>query len=430
MFFKMIGVSIGMHYRGSLQAGILLLIIAALATAAVFFYLYIPTQPPIADETGWTEEGLKSVLNANNEFAFDLYNKLSKEVNGNLVYSPYSIFSALTIVYEGAKGKTASEMRTTLHLPAALTLRGNFGKLYNIINKTSNGCELRTGNALWIQKDYPILDSYKNVVEKYYGAKSANLDFINETERSRRIINSFIEEQTNGRIKELIPPDYLTEWTRMVITNAVYFSGEWKWQFEPKNTRKMDFRTSDGKIARVEMMRMNPEDVEFYYADLHNLQLLELPYANEKISMWIILPKNDLSEIEPITLEKFQEWKKAAKKTELADIYIPKFEFTTKQELKDVLQNLGIREAFSEDADFSGITDKKELFIDFVIHQAYINVHEKGTEAAAATAVGMKLTAVPVFNVFKADHPFVFIIQERETGVILFVGKVVNPISK
>jgi serpin B len=409
----------------SLTIGILLLVVtmaAVFASAIIFIHPYEPKRPPKTSSVGWTEEGIREVVLANNRFALDLYSELSKYETGNIFFSPYSISSALAIVYEGARGKTADEIRAVFHFPDYETLRPNFAAIYNSINENCRGCELRTGNALWVQEGFPLLESYKSVVEEYYGGKAANLDFARETEKSRQTINSFIEEQTNRKIKELIPPGLLRPETVLVITNAIYFKGNWRWEFDPKETRKMDFKTPNGTVT-VPMMCMFPSDVKFKYAELKDLQILELPYADGNVSMIILLPKEDLGKIEPLTVEKLEEWKSKMEETTLDAIYIPKFEFETKYILNSHLKRLGMPTAFTPQADFSGITPIK-IWIDFIIHQAYVKVDEKGTEAAAATGVGMTLG---VKRVFMANRPFIFIIQQNDTGNILFLGRVINP---
>ena len=254
------------------------------------------------------------------------------------------------------------------------------------------------------------------------------LDFVKETEKSRETINNFIEEQTNDKIKDLIPAGYLDKMTRLVLTNAIYFKGIWEWEFDKTDTRDGIFRITSDNTVEIPIMHMNPEDAKFNYAETEKLQILELPYKGEKISMLILLPIEDLNTIESVlTTEKLNEYKSQMKETKLDSISLPKFEFDTKYFMKDTLISLGMPTAFSDDADFSGMTGKKDLYISNVIHQAYVAVDEKGTEAAAATAVIMReLSAMPT-NVFRADHPFIFIIQEKETGNILFLGRVIDP---
>jgi len=396
--------------------------------ATFFLFPYQPTKPPQANEVGSTPEGIQEVMKANNQFAFKLYSELARRESGNIFYSPYSIFSALAMTYEGAKGGTAAEMKVVFSFPESDVLRPNFAALYNRINEEAKGYELRTGNALWIQKDYPFLEDYLKRVEGYYGGKATVLDFVAETEKSQKTINAFIEEQTNNKIKDLIPPGYIDEYTRLVLTNAIYFKGYWKTAFNESLTGEDDFWIAPNRSVKVQMMRMNPnETTKFNYADIGDVQILELPYTGEKISMLIILPK-DLEATESLlSAERLDDYRSKMKEERLDEICLPKFELETKYFMKESLSALGMPSAFSEVADFSGMTGKKDLFISEVIHQAYVKVDEKGTEAAAATAVIMELTAITEMKVFRADRPFIFIIQERETGNVLFMGRIIDP---
>jgi serpin B len=405
---------------------VIAILAVGIVAAGLFLYPYSPDSPPAADDTGSTSEGIQEVVDANNQFAFELYSELDKTSQGkNVFYSPYSISSALAMTYEGAKGQTADEMKNVFHFPESSILRPNFAAIYNNINRHDKEYELKTGNALWVQQDYPFLEDYLNTTEKYYAGKAANLDFVREKEKSRQIINSFIEEQTNNKIKDLIPKEFLNPFTRLVLTNAIYFKGTWQWEFDESDTRESDFKISLGNTVKVPMMYMKNDKAEFNYADLGELQILELPYKGDDISMLIILPNETLKDVE-LSSDKLNEYKSQMQETKLDGIYLPKFEFDTKYFLEDTLKAMGMPIAFSPAADFSGMTGRKDLYIAYVIHQAYVKVDEKGTEAAAATAVIMK-TFVGPRKIFEADHPFIFIIQEKETGNILFMGKVVNP---
>ncbi|MEM4663137.1 MAG: serpin family protein, partial [Candidatus Diapherotrites archaeon] len=280
-------------------------------------------------------------------------------------------------------------------------------------------------------KNYPFLKEYLGIVEKYYGGKAAELDFVNEPEKSRQIINGFIEEQTNGKIKDLIPAGMIDEMTRLVLTNAIYFKGTWLVEFDSKDTKEADFTVSPGNTVKVQMMHMVPKEKQFNYAETDELQILELPYSGEELSMLILLPKGDIDSLEKnLTEEKLTEYKALMQKTEIGLIEIPKFEINTKYFMGEKLSKMGMPNAFTERADFSGMTGNKDLYISEVVHQAYVKVDEKGTEAAAATAVIMKMTSIGSTNVFVADHPFIFIIQHKETGAILFMGRVMNPNAK
>ncbi|HLG25052.1 MAG TPA: serpin family protein [Candidatus Nanoarchaeia archaeon] len=385
---------------------------------------------PIVDDAKATSEGINNVVNANNQFAFDLYSEFKdKNQNKNIFFSPYSISLALTMTYEGAKGQTAEEMESVLHIPKEAGLRRpNFAKIYNDINKKDKKYKLSTANALWAQKEYKFLEDYTGTVEKYYGGKVTNLDFVKESEKSSEIINSWIEEQTNGKIKDLIPPGVLNADTKLVLTNAIYFKGTWVKQFDKKDTQNEDFTISPGQTAKVPMMRLAGGDSKFSYAETDEIQILEMPYDGEDLSMLVILPKeNNLGKTEAsVNLKKLSEWKGMLKEQRV-DIFIPRFKFETKYFMVETLKDLGIHSAFSG-ADFSGIDGTKSLFISDVIHQAFVEVNEEGTEAAAATAVVAQTTSVgPRIPVFRADRPFIFIIQQKDTGNILFLGKVNNP---
>ncbi|MDP2941585.1 MAG: serpin family protein [Candidatus Omnitrophota bacterium] len=377
-----------------------------------------------------------SVVNVNNQFAFDLYSKY-KSKDGNIFYSPYSISSALAMTYEGARGKTGEEMQAVFLFPQDASMRrDSFLKIYQQINKKDKKYKLSMANALWAQRDYKFLEDYFSLVEKYYGGKTTNLDFVKETEKSRLTINSWVEEQTNYKIKDLIPPGILNSLTRLVLTNAIYFKGFWLKQFDKKDTKEEDFSITPANKIKAKMMYLSDKEASFNYAETDKLQIVELPYEGNDLSMLILLPKeDDLKAIEEsLNFKKLSEWKSLLQ-SEVVNISLPKFKFETKYFMAQDLQDMGMPTAFTQGidfggkADFSGMTGNKDLHIDQVIHQAFVEVNEEGTEAAAATAVVMETGFVspnPI-KIFKADHPFIFIIQDRETGNILFIGRVSDP---
>jgi len=379
---------------------------------------------PTAADSKATNEGVGIVVGANNQFALDLYLKF-KDEEENIFFSPYSISTALAMTYEGARGKTAEEMRSVFYFPEDDDIRRySFARIYNQINKKEKKYKLHTANALWTQIDYSFLDEYLDVVEKYYAGKATNLDFGNETEKSRETINGWVEERTNNKIKDLIPAGILNADTRLVLTNAIYFKGTWLLQFNKEYTRQEDFKVNPEKTVKVDMM--NLIDEEFNYGETEELQVLEMLYDGEELSMLVILPKEDnlKSAEDLLSLKKLNELRNALTKQKV-DVYIPKFKFETKYFMKETLMEMGMSSAFGG-ADFSGMNGTKNLFIDNVIHQAFVEVNEEGTEAAAATALVMK-EAISEKIVFNADHPFIFMIQERETGNILFMGRVFDP---
>ena len=389
------------------------------------------SQTQTADDTQATAEGVNEVIKANNQFAFSLYKELRND-SENIFFSPYSISAALAMTYEGAKGKTAEEIQKIFDFPADdISRRSSFAKIYNDLNKNENKYDLSTANALWGQRNFSFEEEYIKTVKDYYAGKLENLDFKTEAEESRKIINKWIEQQTNNKITDMIPSGAIDSLTRLVITNAIYFKGDWLIEFDKKNTRDQDFKISEGSEIKVPMMGLRGEKAEFSYAETDDVQLIELLYQGEEISMLVILPKEGtLDDFEKsLDYEKLSELKNQLEKQRV-DVYLPKFKFETKSMLKQALSGMGMPTAFSEYADFSGMTNQERLKIAEVIHQAYIDVNEEGTEAAAATAVVMKTVSIsPIIPVFRADSPFIFLIQQKDTGNILFMGRVLNPVS-
>lgn len=416
---------------------LIIAMILLVAISGVFISGCAPEKPQV-NATGATALGIDNTVDANNQFAIDLYNRYKdnpQQTGKNIFFSPYSISSALAMTYEGANGKTAEEMQKVFYfLENDSERRANFAAVYNEINKANKTYQLNTANALWVQKDYPFLSSYTDTVEQYYGGKATNLDFIGDTENSRLTINKWVEQQTNDKIKDLISKGQVNPATRLVLTNAIYFKGTWVKQFDKSDTTQENFYPGNtlpnGPIpepAKVQMMSKTDKDASFNYTETDQLQILEMDYSGNDTSMLILLPKeNDLDSIN-LTLENLDSWKNDLRKQRV-DVYMPKFKFETKYQMNDVLKAMGMPTAFSTDADFSGMTGTKDLFIGFVVHQAFVEVDEKGTEAAAATAVGVETTAMPAPRpVFRADHPFIFVIQQKDTGNILFFGRVMDP---
>ena len=380
---------------------------------------------------------IKNVVDANNQFALDYYSKLKSKDSGNIFFSPFSISSAFVMTYEGAKSETAEEMRSVFYFPEDSNLRRTeYASIFDELNKGDKKYKLSSANALWAQQDYQFSKDYFDNVEKYYSGKATNLDFKKDPEGSRITINSWVENQTNEKIKDLIPSGLINTMTKLVLTNAIYFKGEWVKQFNKNDTKEENFRTSNGGAVKAQMMQRTDDEAIFNYAENSNLQILEMPYSGNELSILLLLPKNDnLTKLESILSTKnISDWKKNLEEQRVK-IYIPKFKFETKYFMADDLKEMGMPLAFSDSTDFSGMTasGKKDLKIDEAIHQAFVEVNEEGTEAAAATAVIMAPLGAagpqkePKIPIFRADHPFIFLIQQKSTGDILFMGRVVNP---
>jgi len=378
------------------------------------------------------------IVRGNNKFALDLYAKL-KETDGNAFFSPYSISTALAMTYGGARGRTATQMADVLHFPVGKTPDGldaqqfasAFGELVKDLNTRGEGgaYELSVANALWGQKGYGFLPKFLKLVEKHYGGRLNEVDFVTATETARQTINAWVEQQTNDKIKNLIAKGVLDSMTRLVLTNAIYFKGNWARQFKEDRTKEAPFTLADGKKVDVAMMN---QTAKFGYMETDTLQGLELPYVDNELSMIVLLPKelDGLDELEKsLTLENLSQWQSKLVKREVV-VSIPKFKLTSQFSLAAVLQAMGMTDAFSSSANFSGMNGKRNLAISAVIHKAYVDVNEEGTEAAAATAVTMKLTSMGPGSrppVFRADHPFLFLIRDNQSGDILFLGRVMNP---
>ncbi len=388
-----------------------------------------PTPAPKADDKGATPEGINSVTDASNQFALDLYAEL-KNNQGNIFFSPYSISTALAMTYEGARGETAEEMQKVFYFPADNNARRSaFAAIHNQLNEPNAKYQLSLANALWAENDYKFLNGYLETVAKYYAGKATNLNFKGAAEEARQTINQWVENKTNNKIKKLFPQDTLTADTRLVLTNAIYFKGTWVKQFEKNKTKASDFRASPANTVQVPMMQQTNEKTKFNYTETADVQVLEMPYEGEKLSMMVLLPKNDdLPALEnSLSLAKINDWRKKLIQQHV-DVFMPKFTFDTKYFMAETLAKMGMPTAFTDNADFSGMDGTKSLSIQNVIHQAFVDVNEEGTEAAAATGGSMGITSImPQTLTFRADHPFIFIIQDKANGGILFFGRVSNP---
>ncbi|OLE40274.1 MAG: hypothetical protein AUG16_04860 [Thaumarchaeota archaeon 13_1_20CM_2_39_20] len=370
-------------------------------------------------------------VNASNTFAFFLLSNIAQNDTGNIFFSPYSISDAFSMAYEGARGNTESEIQSVFGFADRETQRESIKELDSKINSPDANYTLNIANALWVQKNYPILKEYSDSLQKYYSAKAENLDFEGNPDGSRVVINKWVENKTAQKIKDLLAEGSITGFTRVVLTDAVYFKGTWFTKFDESQTRDADFSVSKNDVTKVPMMHV---ETGFKYLEDDNLKILDMPYNGGKLSMMIILPKDNYSNnlISLLSSDKLNQWKKNLAVKEVS-VHMPKFMLHTKYKLNENLAEMGMPSAFDWAlADFSGITGYKDLYIDGVYHKAFVDVNEKGTEAAAATAIvdntvmcGGTCGVQPIE--FNADHPFVFLIYDNDNGLILFMGEVVNP---
>jgi serpin B len=371
---------------------------------------------------------LGTLVQGNNQFAFDLYARLAKEP-GNIVVSPYSISTALAMTYAGARGETATEMAKTLHYDLGQErLHPAFADLASKLQKDDGNrpYKLHIANSLWAQKGMPFAPGFLDFCTKHYRGGFKEVDFAFASEAARKEINAWVMEKTNDKIEDLLKPGVINSQTRLVLANALYFKGTWEMPFPKENTKNGDFEIAPDQKRPVPMMSINLGRFRYFKGD--ECQWLELPYKGKRWSMLLGLPheRGSLSTVEKSLTARDIQTALTKLRVHLGPVSLPRFKITKPYSLVEDLKAMGMRAAFAFNADFSGIAPG--LRITAVEHKAFIDVDEVGTEAAAATAVIMELSAPPRFS-FRADHPFLFLIFDRETGTILFQGRVTNPDS-
>ena len=371
----------------------------------------------------------QAVVDGNTAFALDLYRELKGE-EGNLFFSPYSISTALAMTYAGARGETERQMAQTLHFTLGQDrLHPAFASLETGLQAVQQPGELQlhVANSLWPQIDYPFLEAYLSLVAEYYGVVITPVDY-RQAEAARTRINTWVEEKTEKKIEDLIPSGMLDALTTLVLVNAIYFKGNWANQFDPASTAGAPFWVAPAEPIQVPMMT---QEQEFRYAEWEGLQVLELPYVGNDLSMVVLLPEEvgGLGALEnALTAENLDRWTGRLWQREVV-VFLPRFGMSWGFELSRTLIAMGMGAAFGG-ADFSGMDGTTSLFIDKVLHKAFVDVNEEGTEAAAATAVIMARSMPPPPVTFCADHPFLFLIRDNKTGSILFLGRVLEPESE
>ncbi|NXW87764.1 SPB10 protein, partial [Alopecoenas beccarii] len=399
-------------------------------------------------------------------FTIDLFKKVNETNKGkNVFFSPWSISTALALTYLGAKGNTATEMAEVLHFVQAAGAEGSsvarpcrgktkkrkmdpeyqqaedihsgFKELLTAINKPRSTYSLRSANRIYVEKTFPLLPTYIQLTKKYYKAEPQKVNFKTAHEQARKEINAWVETQTEGKIKNLLSsPNALGSLTSLVLINAIYFKADWEEKFQANYTNLQPFRLSKKKTKPVEMMHMRAT-FPVLIMEKMNFKIIELPYVKRELSMFILLPDDikdsttGLEQLErELTYEKLSEWTDSKKMIEtLVDLHLPKFKMEEVYDLGDNLISMGMRTAFGGNADFSGMVEKGGVMISKVFHKSFVAVDEKGTEAAAATAVVVSETSAPINHVleFKIDHPFHFFIRHNASKSILFFGRFCSP---
>ena len=373
------------------------------------------------------------VVDGNPAFACDLYAQL-RNIPGNLFFSPYSISTALAMTYAGARDSTEAQMAQVLHFGKSQPrLHSAFGALQRQFNQANSqkGIELNIANALWAQKDHAFLPTFLNTGQGEYQASLKLADFKTGAEAARRGINGWVAKQTKDKIQDILPPGSLDTTTRLVLANAIYFKGAWAEPFLKAGTVPQPFHLTATHQADVPLMH-HFDQVKYMGND--SFQAVELPYIGGELSLVALLPRNieGCAQLEAQLSPAFLAGCLGEMKSQRVELFLPRFKMESSFELKDPLEKMGMPYAFTSQADFSGMDGTRNLYISAVFHKAWVDVNEEGTEAAAATVVGMQHSAMPMRPpapppVFRADHPFIFCIRDTRSGSLLFLGRLADP---
>lgn len=387
-------------------------------------------------EAAVTADDVAAVVRGDRALGLDLLRVAAADEN--VMVSPYSVATALSMMYPGARGKTAAEIADVMHLDVD---DDTLHEVHNSIDAalgappapqedddTREPFAIRPANSAWGQGGYPFLDEYLTVLATHYGAGLRLLDFINNPHAATDTINDWTEEATEDRIQDLIPPDVIDELTRLVLVNAIWFKANWAEQFDPDATSQGPFTLLDGSQATVPLMHGS---IRTGYAETDLFQAARLPYAGDA-AMVIALPKTGTpaelaAALDPDDLN-------IPRGDYMVDLTLPRFDFESEVALKQALQDLGMRRAFvpplrgaDDEADLTGITAIRELYVSEALHKTFVAVDEHGTEAAAATALIIGITSAPTPVTFTVDRPFLFWIEHIPTTELLFLGQVTNP---
>ena len=382
----------------------------------------IPTEPiPI----NLTSDQI-SIIESENEFAFDIFSAVfnSTEANKNIIISPLSISIALSMTLNGAEGSTRDSILKALRLSDVTTdnINKSYEKLSESLLSVDKRILLSIANSVWTEDDFLVKQTFIDILREYYDAESKSFDIDDDAAPDK--INAWIEDKTNNLIKKMI--SQLDDNTVMLLINAIYFKGRWKMEFDASKTIIQPFYRSDGTASDVQMMKQT-ENFKVFKGN--GFTMAEFPYGQGNYVMDVIVPdkSDDMdSIISTLNSNNFSSWLNQLSSQEV-ELSFPRFKYGFKTELKDALTSMGMGIAFSDKADLCGISEFYDLYISFIIHQAFIETNEEGTEAAAATAVGVGVTSIPSFLVIDLDHPFIYIIRETMTNSVIFMGKVADP---
>ncbi|KFW79767.1 Serpin B10 [Manacus vitellinus] len=363
---------------------------------------------------------------ANTSFALDFFKQQCQEDGDeNILFSPLSISSALAMVYLGARGNTADQMAKVNNIHTG------FKALNFEINQPTENYLLKSVNQLYGEKSLPFSKEYLHLAKKYYNAEPQSVDFVGAADEIRREINSNVEQQTEGKIQNLLPPGSIDSLSRLVLINALYFKGNWATKFEAEATRQRPFRINTHTTKPVPMMHLS-DKFNLSYVESVQADVLELPYVNNDLSMFILLP-SDLTGLQKLerelTFENLSSWTNPELMEKMKmEVYLPRFTLEEKYDLKSTLSRMGIQDAFTEgQADFTGMSKDGDLFLSQVFHKCYLEVNEEGTEAAAASSAALASRSLGAAVIFVADHPFLFFIRHNKTKTILFLGRFSSP---
>jgi serine protease inhibitor len=403
--------------------------ISRVAVAGVMFWSTVSPvlagrSVPAGKGTPSASPEIRQTADSLNALAANLFEHTAQQEKGNLFFSPYSIQTALGMAYAGARGQTATEMAQTLHFSPTEDTHARLSDLQKLLNGgLKGGNTLDTANGLWVATQLKLVNSFATTMETCYNGALHSVETFNESVRNQ--INGWVAQKTREKIKDLIPQGGVNEMTRLVLANAIYFKGTWTHKFDSAQTRNMDFQTSNGKTVKAPMMFQKQE---FSFSQDESVQVLEMPYQGDELAMVIVLPKarNGLESLK-VTPEALKRWCGSAGGHPEVSVWLPKFKMAWKSEMKDTLSKMGMPTVFTDGADLSGIDGRRDLYISKVFHKAWVEVDEKGTEAAAATGVAIATLAFIEPVEFKADHPFLFLIHDKRSGAILFMGRLTDP---